>query len=87
MSYLQTGDTGPVSLMHLQKQQRARTQAATITIPKMDAPRISKNAQDLGELVAGVSFGDFAAGTTVRCEDFVSCTKIRRNLKLRNSKH
>ena len=79
MSYLQTGDTGPVSLMHLQTQHKARTQAATMTIPKMTAPRISRNPQDLGELVAGVSFGAFAAGRTVRCVDFVSCTKIRRD--------
>ena len=74
-----TGDTDPVSLMHLQKQHNASTQAATMTIAKITAPRISRNPQDLGELVAGVSFGAFAAGRTVRFVDFVSCTKIRRD--------
>ena len=76
MSYLQTGDTGPVSLMHLQKQHKASTQAATMTIPKITAPRISRNPQDLGELVAGVSFGAFVSGRTVRLVDLVSCTKM-----------
>ena len=74
-----TGDTDPVSLMHLQTQHKAITQAATMTIAKITAPKMSRKPQDLGVLVTEVSFGAFVSGRTVRLLDFVSCTKIKRD--------
>ena len=71
-----TGDADPVSLMHLQKQHKAITHAATITIAKITAPAMSRKPQDLGVLVTEVSFGAFVSGRTVRLVDFVSCTKM-----------
>ena len=71
-----TGDTDPLSLMHLHTQHNAITQAATMTIAKITAPKMSRKPQDLGVLVAGVSFGAFVSGRTVRLVDLVSCTKM-----------
>ena len=71
-----TGDADPVSRMHLQKQHKASTHTATITIANVHAPAMSRKPQALGEFVTEVSFGAFVSGRTVRLLDFVSWTKI-----------
>ena len=71
-----TGEAGPVSLMHRQKQHKAITHTAAITIAKIHAPAMSRKAQALGVLVTEMSFGAFVSGRTVRLLDFVSWTKI-----------
>ena len=72
-----TGEAGdPVSLMHRQKQHKAITHTATITIAKIHAPAMSRKPQALGVLVTEMSFGAFVSGRTVRLLDFVSWTKI-----------
>ena len=71
-----TGDAGPVSRMHLQKQHKASTLAPTKTMAKIHAPAMSKKPQALDEFLTEVSVGAFVSERTVRLSDFVSWTKI-----------
>ena len=71
-----TGDAGPVSRMHLQKQHRASTHAPTMTIENIHAPAMSRNPQTLDEFLTEVSVGAFVSERTVRLSDYVSWTKI-----------
>ena len=72
-----TGEAGDlVSLMQRQKQHKAITNTAAMTIAKIHAPAMSRNAQVLGVFVTEMSFGSFVSGRTVRLLDLVSWTKI-----------
>ena len=72
-----TGEAGDlVSLMQRQKQHKAITNTAAMTIAKIHAPAMSRNAQVLGVFVTEMSFGSFVSGRAVRLLDLVSWTKI-----------
>ena len=55
---------------------KAITNTAAITIAKIHAPAMSRNAQVLGVFVTEMSFGAFVSGRAVRLLDLVSWTKI-----------